>query len=311
MGAYVTPVGAEVLREDFLVIEIRLRIKDKGAPYVVFVMQEIERMNKIVGAIRTQLSERESKAWAATAACSKDVSKRVWVAFFHDGGIGGHSDGASGQPGFEDWGFQVIKIAGFLLSHGAQLVYTAIRDNADVAHIKEDLPEELEGIPAAAPGQPDVDPARRDDGEREPEGGVEKLGGQPVEVTEVQSVHRVGHLPAEAAVAEAHPPEVVALHVKAVVLGPDHSLRVARRKLEEAVRLVRLVDGDADRFRRRVQRFQGGKGPRELRPRPTRGLAWDLGPKGQPWHWPFGPGPWPSPGTSIPRFPSPGGLPKH
>jgi len=47
----------EVLREDFSMVEIRLRIKDKGSPYVVFVLQELERMNKIVGAIRVQLEE--------------------------------------------------------------------------------------------------------------------------------------------------------------------------------------------------------------------------------------------------------------
>ena len=47
----------EVLREDFIMLEIRNRVKDKGAPYVVFVLQELERMNKILGAMRTQLNE--------------------------------------------------------------------------------------------------------------------------------------------------------------------------------------------------------------------------------------------------------------
>merc|ERR1719453_290645 len=47
----------ELLREDFSMIEIRLRIKDKGSPYVVFVLQELERMNKILGMMRTQLNE--------------------------------------------------------------------------------------------------------------------------------------------------------------------------------------------------------------------------------------------------------------
>jgi len=47
----------EDLREDFLMLEIRLRIKEKGSPFVVFVLQELERMNKIVGAIRSQLNE--------------------------------------------------------------------------------------------------------------------------------------------------------------------------------------------------------------------------------------------------------------
>merc|ERR1719399_2699150 len=47
----------EVLRDDFIMLEIRLRVKDKGAPYVVFVLQELERMNKILGMMRTQLEE--------------------------------------------------------------------------------------------------------------------------------------------------------------------------------------------------------------------------------------------------------------
>jgi len=47
----------EVLREDFIMLEVRLRIKEKGAPYVVFVLQELERMNKILTAIRMQLNE--------------------------------------------------------------------------------------------------------------------------------------------------------------------------------------------------------------------------------------------------------------
>jgi len=47
----------EVLREDFIMLEIRLRVKEKGAPYVVFVLQELERMNKILTAMRTQLTE--------------------------------------------------------------------------------------------------------------------------------------------------------------------------------------------------------------------------------------------------------------
>ena len=45
------------LREDFQMIEIRMRIKDKGSPYVVFLLGELERMNKILGAMRMQLNE--------------------------------------------------------------------------------------------------------------------------------------------------------------------------------------------------------------------------------------------------------------
>jgi len=57
----------------------------------------------------------------------------VWVAFFTDGEVGGdgvRAVGGEAEEGgeahaFQDWSFEVIKIAGFLLSHGAQLVYTA------------------------------------------------------------------------------------------------------------------------------------------------------------------------------------------
>jgi len=47
----------ETLREDFVMLEIRNRVKDKGAPYVVFLLGELERMNKILSAMRMQLNE--------------------------------------------------------------------------------------------------------------------------------------------------------------------------------------------------------------------------------------------------------------
>merc|ERR1740133_620162 len=47
----------EGLRDDFNMVEIRTRIKEKGSPYVVFVSQELERMNKILGMMRQHLSE--------------------------------------------------------------------------------------------------------------------------------------------------------------------------------------------------------------------------------------------------------------
>jgi len=111
--------------------------------------------------IRTALSDDEAKEWAACAACSKKT-KLVWVAFFTDGEISGHAplsstttpttpttpsstaaaaaaaafgaaagaaDGSLGaakpHEAFSDWGFEVIKTAGFLLSHGAQFIHTA------------------------------------------------------------------------------------------------------------------------------------------------------------------------------------------
>ena len=76
--------------------------------------------------LRTQLSEREAKDWAACSACSStDGKPLVWVVFFHDGGLEGMRDEHSGKAGFTDWGMEVIKTTGFLLSHGAQFVYSA------------------------------------------------------------------------------------------------------------------------------------------------------------------------------------------
>ena len=43
--------------DDFVMLEIRNRVKDKGGPYVVFVLGELERMNKILSAMRAQLNE--------------------------------------------------------------------------------------------------------------------------------------------------------------------------------------------------------------------------------------------------------------
>jgi len=51
--------------------------------------------------------------------------KNVWVAFFSDGLISGIEDPLTGEIGFKDWSFDVIKVAGMLLSHGGQFVYTA------------------------------------------------------------------------------------------------------------------------------------------------------------------------------------------
>ena len=114
--------------------------------------------------IRTALTDDEAKEWAACAACSKKT-KLVWVAFFTDGEISGHApassadaafaaaaaaataaaatatDGCVGaakpHEGFSDWGFEVIKTAGFLLSHGAQFIHTAddaYNPSADAKH---------------------------------------------------------------------------------------------------------------------------------------------------------------------------------
>ena len=77
--------------------------------------------------LRTSLTEEEAKGWASEAAKDDRASPSVFVVFFHDGSIGGSSTTCpqSGMPGFDDWGFEVVKAAGFLLAHGAHFVYTA------------------------------------------------------------------------------------------------------------------------------------------------------------------------------------------
>ncbi len=74
--------------------------------------------------MRTRLSEDEAKAWASAAVKAAD-KQLVWVVHFIDGGIKAKRDSVSGEEGFADWGFEVIKITSFLLAHGAQFVYTA------------------------------------------------------------------------------------------------------------------------------------------------------------------------------------------
>ena len=72
--------------------------------------------------VRTTITEAEAKRWASHA---RDHKEGVWVAFFNDGGLGGIEDPSTGEVGFSDWSFEVIKRAGLLLAHGAQFVYTA------------------------------------------------------------------------------------------------------------------------------------------------------------------------------------------
>ena len=46
-----------VLREEFNMVEVKQRIKEKGNPYLVFLLQELERMNLILSTIASQLVE--------------------------------------------------------------------------------------------------------------------------------------------------------------------------------------------------------------------------------------------------------------
>jgi len=72
--------------------------------------------------ICTTISEEQAKDWAVVAAADEAA---VWVALFCDGCIESVRCPTTGCEGFDDWGFSVIYCASLLISHGAQLVYTA------------------------------------------------------------------------------------------------------------------------------------------------------------------------------------------
>jgi hypothetical protein len=77
--------------------------------------------------LRSYIDETTAKEWAAGCAMSRGSgAKTLWVCFFTDGEVGGTAATESTSH-FNDWGFDVIKIAGFLLSHGAHFVYTQPR----------------------------------------------------------------------------------------------------------------------------------------------------------------------------------------
>ena len=75
--------------------------------------------------IRTTLSESEAKTWASIAAAhslkeealkgeeSPKVAKPVWVVFFIDGEIVATECPFTSKRGFEDWSYQVVKLARF------------------------------------------------------------------------------------------------------------------------------------------------------------------------------------------------------
>lgn len=81
--------------------------------------------------IRTSLTESDAAAWSATAAASR--SDAVFVALFSDGSIGDSVDPQTGERGYADWSFDVIKKTSYLLAHGATLVVTA-EDAYNPAH---------------------------------------------------------------------------------------------------------------------------------------------------------------------------------
>ncbi|KAJ1445523.1 HAD-like domain-containing protein [Pelagophyceae sp. CCMP2097] len=78
--------------------------------------------------VRTYLSERESRRWAALS-----LHHDVLVVIFSDGEICNHFDPMTGERGFADWSFDMVKKASYLLAHGAKLVVTA-EDAFNTAH---------------------------------------------------------------------------------------------------------------------------------------------------------------------------------
>ena len=50
---------------------------------------------------------------------------QVFVVLFSDGSISANVDPKTGELGFADWSFDVIKKAAYLLSHGANFICTA------------------------------------------------------------------------------------------------------------------------------------------------------------------------------------------
>jgi ribonucleotide monophosphatase NagD (HAD superfamily) len=71
--------------------------------------------------IRTHLTDPVAREWAAAAAAGMEV----YVVLFSDGSISSVFDPTTGEAGFADWSYDVIKKVSFVLSHGAHLIATA------------------------------------------------------------------------------------------------------------------------------------------------------------------------------------------
>ena len=64
--------------------------------------------------ICTNLTDEMAREWAAAAAAARPV----YVVLFSDGSISGVADPRTGEIGFADWSYDVIKKTSFVLSHG-------------------------------------------------------------------------------------------------------------------------------------------------------------------------------------------------
>ena len=71
--------------------------------------------------LRTQLTDSMAREWAAAAAAGCPV----FVVLFSDGSISTVHDPKTGEAGYSDWSYDVIKKTSFVLSHGAHLIATA------------------------------------------------------------------------------------------------------------------------------------------------------------------------------------------
>ena len=71
--------------------------------------------------LRTHLTDDKAREWAAAAAAGRPV----FVVLFSDGSISAMTDPSTGERGFADWSYDVIKKTSFVLAHGAKLIATA------------------------------------------------------------------------------------------------------------------------------------------------------------------------------------------
>jgi ribonucleotide monophosphatase NagD (HAD superfamily) len=72
--------------------------------------------------IRTALDDDEVKSWAVFSMANPGC---VYVVLFIDGELSSSTDPVTGEPGYADWSYDVIKKCTYLVGGGAQFVYTA------------------------------------------------------------------------------------------------------------------------------------------------------------------------------------------
>lgn len=94
--------------------------------------------------VRTSLSEAEAKRWAARATCA-GAEHAVSVALFLDGNLASSVDPTTGEAGYTDWSFDMVKKASYLLMHGASFIYTA--DDAFNPSVDPEYPDMVWPLP--------------------------------------------------------------------------------------------------------------------------------------------------------------------